>query len=264
MTIGLSAREPRDRVGLGSDEAKIMTGHEVVTRDPFLLTDRPLEDVTQKHLDKVISVQVFILNTISDKARISASRVTEFIYSIVKNDGSEIPMKKNPTKLEEIMKEKCMCYNEDSSHPRVIRLNDGLERNHISALRTAIYQIGSQNEEMKQVKTTLSQVLRIKEEKLISSFVKNHYGFRLTQFIPEEDPPQDALPTSENTNPSITTEIEEILADNHFAREERVEQQIGEIELPVDDTLVQRARETSAKMITSHTQLKETELWRTT
>ncbi|KAL8146302.1 hypothetical protein AgCh_004160 [Apium graveolens] len=57
-------------------------------------------------------------------------------------------MKKDSAKLEVILNEKCLCYNEDSSHPRVIRLDDGLERNHISALRTAIYQIGSQNEEM--------------------------------------------------------------------------------------------------------------------
>ena len=90
-------------------------------------------------------------------------------------------MKKDSAKLEVILKGKCLCYNEDSSHPRVIRLDDGLERNHISALRTAIYQIGSQGEEMKQVKNTFSQVLRIKEEKLISSFVKNHHGFRLTR-----------------------------------------------------------------------------------
>ena len=90
-------------------------------------------------------------------------------------------MKKNSVKMEVILKEKCLCYNEDSSHPRVIRLNDGLERNHISTLRTAIYQIGSQNKEIKQVQTTLSQVMRIKEEKLISNFVKNHFGFRLTQ-----------------------------------------------------------------------------------
>ena len=46
MTIGLNAREPRDRAGLGSDEAKIKKWVEVATRDPFLLTDRPLEDVT--------------------------------------------------------------------------------------------------------------------------------------------------------------------------------------------------------------------------
>ena len=120
------------------------------------------------------------MKTIRDKARISGLRVTEFIPSIVENDGSEIQMKKNSAKLEVLLNEKCLCYNEDSSHPRVIRLDDDLERNHISVLRTAIYQIGSQNEEMKQVKTTLSQVLRIKEEKLISHFVKNHYGFRLT------------------------------------------------------------------------------------
>ncbi|KAL8134426.1 hypothetical protein AgCh_009454 [Apium graveolens] len=116
-----------------------------------------------------------------DKARISGSRVTEFIPNIVEDEGSEIPMKKDSAKLEVILKEKCMCYNEDSSYPRVIRLVDGLERNHISSLRTAIYQIGSQGEELKQVKATLSQVLRNNEEKLISNFVKNHFGFRLTQ-----------------------------------------------------------------------------------
>ncbi|KAL8116520.1 hypothetical protein AgCh_022872 [Apium graveolens] len=157
MTIGLNAREPRDRAGLGSDEDKIKTGVEVATRDPFLLTDRPLEDVTQKHLDKVISVQVvldvhdkhnvkenlilfledgriyqmsesdvlnkslkelqffhyllevksdiirilsnFILKTIRDKARISGSRVTEFIHNIVENDGSEIPMMEDHNEL---------------------------------------------------------------------------------------------------------------------------------------------------------------------
>ncbi|KAL8112938.1 hypothetical protein AgCh_020307 [Apium graveolens] len=90
-------------------------------------------------------------------------------------------MKKIYAKLEVNLKEKCICYNEDSSHPRVIRLGDGLERNHISALRTVIYQIGSQDEELKQVKATLAQVLRNAEENLISNFVKNHFGFRLTQ-----------------------------------------------------------------------------------
>ena len=85
----------------------------------------------------------FILKTIRDKARISSSRVTEFVPNIIENDGSETPMKKDSAKLEVLLNEKCLCYNEDSSHPRVIRLNDGLERNHIYALRTVIYQIGS-------------------------------------------------------------------------------------------------------------------------
>ena len=121
------------------------------------------------------------MKTIRDKARISGSRVAEFVPNIFEDDGSEIPMKKDSAKLEVILKKKCLCYNEDSSHPRVIRLGDGLERNHISALRTAIYQIGSQDEEMKQVKATLAQVMRNAEDKLISNFVKNHFGFRLTQ-----------------------------------------------------------------------------------
>ncbi|KAL8126481.1 hypothetical protein AgCh_013680 [Apium graveolens] len=244
LTVGLNSREARDRSGLGSSEAKLKTGVEVIIKDPFLLTDKPLEEATQKHLDKVISVQVvldahdksnvkeklilflkdgrtyrmsesdvlnkslkelqffhylleikseitrrwsnFIMKTIRDKARISGSRVAEFFPKIVEDDGREIPMKKDSAKMEVILKEKCLCYNKDSSHPGIIRIRDGLERNHISALRTAIYQIGSQDEEMKKVKATLAQVLRNAEEKLISNFVKNHIGFRLIHSKQEE------------------------------------------------------------------------------
>ena len=58
MTIGLNAREARDSSGLGSSEAKIKIGVEVTIKDPFLLTNKPLEEVTQKHLENVISAQV--------------------------------------------------------------------------------------------------------------------------------------------------------------------------------------------------------------
>ena len=46
MTVGLESREARDRAGLGSEEAKIKKGVEVLTKDLFLLTDKPLEEVT--------------------------------------------------------------------------------------------------------------------------------------------------------------------------------------------------------------------------
>ncbi|KAL8089399.1 hypothetical protein AgCh_039010 [Apium graveolens] len=204
MTIGLNAREARDISGLGSSEAKIKTGVEVTIKDPFLLTDKPLEEVTRKHLDKVISVQVKMVKfhdeDYRDKDIISGSRVAEFISKIVEDDGREIPMRKNSAKVEVILKGRCLYYNEDSSHPRVIRLEDGLERNHISTLRTAIYQIGSQDEELKQVKATLAQVLRNAEEKLISNFVKNHFGFRLIQY--------DAFTT-------MTVKTEKCCVDSH-------------------------------------------------
>ena len=77
-------------------------------------------------------------------------------------------MLKNSAKVEVILKGRCLCYNEDSSHPRVIRLGDGLERTSIQALRTAIYQIGdSKDEELMQVKAHLVEFLRKAEDKLV-------------------------------------------------------------------------------------------------
>ncbi|KAL8148214.1 hypothetical protein AgCh_005535 [Apium graveolens] len=61
---------------------------------------------------------------------------------ITEGDGRQIPMLKNSAKVEVILKGRCLCYNENSSHPKVIRIGDGLERTSIQALITAIYQIG--------------------------------------------------------------------------------------------------------------------------
>ncbi|KAL8126722.1 hypothetical protein AgCh_013845 [Apium graveolens] len=59
-TFGLRAKQPRDRAGLGSDKEKIETGVEVTLRDPFMLTDKPYEQIKQRHLDKVLSAQIVI------------------------------------------------------------------------------------------------------------------------------------------------------------------------------------------------------------
>ena len=99
---------------------------------------------------------------------------------IIEDDGREILMLKNSAKVEVILKGRCLCYNENFSHPRVIRLSDGLERTSIQALRTTIYQIcDSKDEELMQVKARLVEILRKAEDKLVKDFVKNHYGFRL-------------------------------------------------------------------------------------
>ena len=101
---------------------------------------------------------------------------------ITEGDGREIPMLKNSAKVEVILKERCLCYNENSSHPRVIRLGDGLERTSILVLRAAIYQIGNnEDEELMQVKAQLVKVLRNAEDRLVKDFIRNHFGFRLIQ-----------------------------------------------------------------------------------
>ncbi|KAL8120247.1 hypothetical protein AgCh_017410 [Apium graveolens] len=239
-TFGLRAKQPRDRAGLGSDEEKIQTGVEVNLRDPFILTNKPYEQIKQRHLDKVLSAQVvidahdkenlkeklilflndertyrlantdvlkksirelqhiyyllevksdvtrrwseYILKAIRDLFRISGTKTFHYSPMITEGDGREIPMLKNSAKVEVILKGRCLCYNENSSHPKVIRLGDGLERTSIQALRTAIYQIGdSKEEELMQVKAQLAEVLKKAEDNLINDFVKNHYGFRLIQ-----------------------------------------------------------------------------------
>ena len=108
--------------------------------------------------------------------------MTEYTPMMTGDNGREIPMRKNSAKVEVILKGRCLCYNEDSTHPRVIRLGDGLERNPISALRAAIYQISdTEDEELQQVKAQLLKAKRNRETKLVSNFVRNHYGFRLIQ-----------------------------------------------------------------------------------
>ncbi|KAL8089143.1 hypothetical protein AgCh_038785 [Apium graveolens] len=224
--FGVRSKQARDTSGLGSDREKFQTGIKADIRDPFTLTDKPFEEITQKHLDKVFSAQVvmdthddsevkeklilflingrtyklfesdmlkksvkelqyihyllevnsdvtrkwseYILKTIKDLLRISGARMTEYTPIMTEDDGREIPTRKNSSKIEVILKGRCLCYNEDSTHPRVIRLGDGLERTPISALRAAIYQIGdTEDEELQQVKAQLLKAKRNRETKLL-------------------------------------------------------------------------------------------------
>ncbi|KAL8115689.1 hypothetical protein AgCh_022256 [Apium graveolens] len=178
-TFGLRSKQPRDKAGLDSDEEKIQTGVEVTLRDPFMLTDKPYEQIKQKHLDKVLPAQIVIdahdKENLKDKLilflydgltyrladtdvlkKISGTKTSQYIPMITEDDEREIPILKNSAKVEVILKGRCLCYNENSSHPRVIRLGDGLERISIQALRTAVYKIGdSKDEELMQVKVQL-------------------------------------------------------------------------------------------------------------
>ena len=58
--FGVKAKQARDKSGLGSDKEKRQTGVEVTLRDPFMLTDKPYEQIKQKHLDKVLPAQIVI------------------------------------------------------------------------------------------------------------------------------------------------------------------------------------------------------------
>ena len=63
------------------------------------------------------------------KKRFSEIKIDEeFVPKYVLEDGREVAMKKNSAKLETILSELCLVYNEDLDRPKVIRLGDSLGR----------------------------------------------------------------------------------------------------------------------------------------
>lgn len=55
-----SARLPGDTHGFGCEDAEVYTGHVMSLRDHYPLTDQNGEVLSQKHLNKLISVQVIV------------------------------------------------------------------------------------------------------------------------------------------------------------------------------------------------------------
>ena len=56
-----------------------------------------------------------------------------------------------------------------------------MKRSKANALRSAIYQTGDEDEELKTVKAQMIQTLKQIEEDLITKFVKESYGYRLIE-----------------------------------------------------------------------------------
>ena len=88
-------------------------------------------------------------------------------------------MEKNSSVMETIARTRMLGYNNEADRPKAIQLGEAMKRSKASALRSAIYQTGEDNEELKTVKAQMIQTLRQIEEDLITQFVKESYGYRL-------------------------------------------------------------------------------------
>lgn len=118
-------------------------GQQIVIRDSFPITDKPGEQMTQKHLDRIESAQIlmdtwmerktwrsqhyfqkmakFTKKTLEDKKRFYGINSDEaYTPKYISDDGKEVNMKKGSAKLETILKEQCLVYNEESERPKVI------------------------------------------------------------------------------------------------------------------------------------------------
>ena len=237
-THGTRGKEAYDTTGLGHRKEKIQTGSATTFRDPYPLTEKVGEAVTQKDLDKVESVQILMdthdgpedkekiaiflesgrvyriseadlllkslrelehfhymleiknkatqrwsdlmKKTISEKRRFYGIKSDdEYIPQIAQDDGSEISMEKNSSVMETIANTRILGYNNEADRPRVIQLGEAMKRSKANALRSAIYQTGDEDEELKTVKAQMIQTLKQIEEDLITKFVKESYGYRL-------------------------------------------------------------------------------------
>lgn len=50
--------EPYHKGGLSHSKTKIHTGEQVISRDPVAITDDVEEEISQTHLDRLVSVQL--------------------------------------------------------------------------------------------------------------------------------------------------------------------------------------------------------------
>ncbi|KAL8155241.1 hypothetical protein AgCh_000567 [Apium graveolens] len=207
-TFGLRAKQPRDRARLDAHDKDNPKEKLILYLNDGLTYRLADTDVLKKFVRELQYIHYllevksdvtrrwseYILKAIRDLLRIYGTKTSQYIPMITEGDGREIHMLKNSAKVEVILKGRCLCYNENSSHPRVIRLGDGLERTSIQALRTAIYQIGdSKDEELMQVKAQKSRIdIASKTSVVFGADVKDadmeDYGF---EYSDEEQEEQD-------------------------------------------------------------------------
>ncbi|XP_063945988.1 flocculation protein FLO11-like [Daucus carota subsp. sativus] len=235
---GTRGKEARDTTGLRHSQEKMQTSVATVFRDPYPLTEKAGEVVTQKDLDRIESAQILmdthdgpedkekiaiflesgrvyriseadqllkslrelehihymleikneatkrwserLKRTIQEKRRFyGISSDVEYVPKITQEDGSEINMEKNSSVLETIAGTRILGYNNEADRPGAIQLGEAMKRCKARALRSAIYQTGEDNEEIKTVKAQMIQTLKQIEEDLITQFVKESYGYRL-------------------------------------------------------------------------------------
>ena len=88
-------------------------------------------------------------------------------------------MKKNSDEIKDVLGIRCLVCNQKSNHPGSIYLGEDIGRSKNNALRSALYQTGEDIDELKSVKAQMIQTLKKAEDRLISTYVKESFGFKM-------------------------------------------------------------------------------------
>ena len=92
-------------------------------------------------------------------------------------DGREVEMQKNKAEFDTISGKRGLTFNPESTAGCIILIDD-MEKNTIPELRAAIYQIGDGTMEHKVVKAQMEMMLEMKEERLLSEFLKSSLYYK--------------------------------------------------------------------------------------
>ncbi|KAK1368062.1 hypothetical protein POM88_034154 [Heracleum sosnowskyi] len=98
--------------------------------------------------------------------------------------GQDVEMQRGTAVKEMSFGIKQLTLNPDAKEIAYLLIEDHiLQRNSIQNLRAAIYQINEEDEELKELKERLIQILEDKEENLLSSFLKMNFSTRKSEKI---------------------------------------------------------------------------------
>ncbi|KAK1360455.1 hypothetical protein POM88_044929 [Heracleum sosnowskyi] len=86
--------------------------------------------------------------------------------------GKLVEMKRNSARFRTALNKKVLEFNLESDKPFYIRLGNEMNKNSIYSLRAAIYQIGEDEPEMKELKKIMIAELERAEKKLLSDYIR--------------------------------------------------------------------------------------------
>ncbi|KAK1388842.1 hypothetical protein POM88_017020 [Heracleum sosnowskyi] len=86
--------------------------------------------------------------------------------------GKLVEMKRNSARFRTALNKKVLEFNLESDKPFYIRLGNEMDKNSIYSLRAAIYQIGEDEPEMKELKKIMIAELNRAEKKLLSDYIR--------------------------------------------------------------------------------------------
>lgn len=85
---GIQGKEGHDKGGIGFCHSRLQTGLATTYRDPYPIIDRPGETITQRHLDRIESIQILIdtHDGDGDKEKMAIFLNNDIVYRIADTD----------------------------------------------------------------------------------------------------------------------------------------------------------------------------------